>query len=222
MASTGRARLFEVVQKVKEVNAQRLREAVRTRGAVYKDGHPTFVSSSYDSTTLSTDSSIAVDYLIAPPRMTYYEKVSRQIYGIYLKYIAPEDIVVYSIDEVFIDTTLIDVTKTDTANLTSYDLIIFASGIYFSQFKKRVMTFVKKNLSAGKKTALLYTYGTKRNSYTNKITEAIQQKDSMVTGSYGCLDFDTFGPFKLVGGIAKGHPNADEIVNAVKFIKGLV
>ena len=96
----GRARLFEVVQKVKEVNAQRLREAVRLRKAVYKDGHPTFASSSYDSTTL-TDPSIAVDYLIAPPRMAYYERVSRQIYGIYLKYIAPEDIVVYSIDECF-------------------------------------------------------------------------------------------------------------------------
>ena len=62
-------------------------------------GIPTFASSSYDSTTLSSDSSIAVDYLIAPPRMAHYEKVSRQIYGIYLKYIAPEDIVVYSIDE---------------------------------------------------------------------------------------------------------------------------
>ena len=100
----GRARLFEVVQKVKDVNAQRLREAVRTRKAVYKDGVPAFASSSYDSTALS-DPSIAVDYLIAPPRMAYYEKVSRQIYGIYLKYIAPEDIVVYSIDECFFDIT---------------------------------------------------------------------------------------------------------------------
>ena len=101
----GRARLFEVVQKVKEVNAQRLREAARTRKAVYKDGTPTFASSSYDSLALSADPSIAVDYLIAPPRMAYYEKVSRQIYGIYLKYIAPEDIVVYSIDECFFDLT---------------------------------------------------------------------------------------------------------------------
>lgn len=101
----GRARLFEVVQKVKEVNAQRLREAARLRKAVYKDGVPTFASSSYDSLALSADPSIAVDYLIAPPRMAYYEKVSRQIYGIYLKYIAPEDIVVYSIDECFFDLT---------------------------------------------------------------------------------------------------------------------
>ena len=120
------------------------------------------------------------------------------------------------------DTTLIDVTKTDTADLTPYDLIIFASGIYFSQFEKRVMAFVEKHLPAGKKTALLYTYGAKRDSYINKITEAIQQKGSTVIGSYGCLGFDTFGPFKLVGGIAKGHPNADEIDGAVKFVKGLV
>ena len=119
------------------------------------------------------------------------------------------------------DATLFDVTKTDTADLTSYDLIIFASGIYFSQFEKRVMAFVEKNLPAGKKVALLYTYGAKRDSYTAKITNVIQAKGSTVVGSYGCLGFDTFGPFKLVGGIAKGHPTADEINGAVQFIKTL-
>ena len=101
----GRARLFEVVQKVKEVNANRLREAVRLRKAVYKEGKPSFSSASYDSLSLATDPSLELSYLVAPPRMAYYEKVSRQIYGIYLKYIAPEDIVVYSIDDVFIDAT---------------------------------------------------------------------------------------------------------------------
>ena len=119
------------------------------------------------------------------------------------------------------DTTLIDVTQTSTVDLAPYDLIIFASGIYYSQFEKRVMVFVENNLPAGKKTALLYTYGAKRDSYTKKITEAIQQKGSTVLGSYGCLGFDTFGPFKLVGGIATGHPNAEEMDGAVKFVKGL-
>ena len=92
----GRARLFEVVQKVKEVNTNRLREVVRLRKAVYKDGKPSFSSASYDSLSLATDPSLELSYLVAPPRMAYYEKVSRQIFGIYLKYIAPEDIVVYS------------------------------------------------------------------------------------------------------------------------------
>ena len=79
----GRARLFEVVQKVKEVNANRLREAVQLRKAVYKDGKPSFSSASYDSLSLAADPSLELSYLVAPPRMAYYEKVSRQIYGIY-------------------------------------------------------------------------------------------------------------------------------------------
>lgn len=101
----GRARLFEVVQRVKEVNNGRLRDAIRNKTAVYKDGVPSLAAASYDATALAADPSLEVSYLVAPPRMAYYEKVSRQIYGIYLKYIAPEDVVVYSIDEVFIDAT---------------------------------------------------------------------------------------------------------------------
>ena len=101
----GRARLFEVVQRVKEVNNGRLRDAIRNKTAVYKDGVFSLAAASYDATALAADPSLEVSYLVAPPRMAYYEKISRQIYGIYLKYIAPEDIVVYSIDEVFIDAT---------------------------------------------------------------------------------------------------------------------
>ena len=97
----GRARLFEVVQRVKEVNNGRLRDAIRNRTAVYKDGTPSLAAPSYDATALAADSSLEVSYLVAPPRMAYYEKISRQIYGIYLKYIAPEDIVVYSMVVVF-------------------------------------------------------------------------------------------------------------------------
>ena len=101
----GRARLFEVVQKVKEVNAERLRSAIRSNTAVFRDGKTSLSSRSYDARALAKDPSLEVDYLVAPPRMLYYEKVSRQIYSIYQKYIAPEDILVYSIDEVFIDAT---------------------------------------------------------------------------------------------------------------------
>lgn len=101
----GRARLFEVVQHVKEVNNGRLRDAIRNKTTVYKDGVSSFSAASYDATALAADPSLEVSYLVAPPRMAYYEKVSRQIYGIYLKYVAPEDIVVYSIDKVFIEAT---------------------------------------------------------------------------------------------------------------------
>ena len=101
----GRARLFEVVQKVREANAARLRAAIRSRAAVKKDGKWSLAAPSYDAKALVADPALEISYLVAPPRMAYYEKVSRQIYGIYLKYVAPEDMVVYSIDEVFIDAT---------------------------------------------------------------------------------------------------------------------
>ena len=91
----GRARLFEVVQKVEQVNRQRKKQAPGR----------TFAGSSADATELARDASLALDYIIAPPRMSHYMRYSAQIYEIYLNYVAPEDIHVYSIDEVFIDAT---------------------------------------------------------------------------------------------------------------------
>jgi DNA polymerase V len=92
---SGRARLFEVVQKVKEVNAERLSAAPRR----------TFSGASFSDTELKTSPSVSLDYIVAPPRMSHYIDCSTRIYNVYLKYIAPEDIHVYSIDEVFIDAT---------------------------------------------------------------------------------------------------------------------
>ena len=91
----GRARLFEVVQKVKEINRQRLRKA---------PGHR-FTGSSADAGELAAHPDWKLDYIVAPPRMALYLKRSTEIYHIYLKYIAPEDIHVYSIDEVMMDVT---------------------------------------------------------------------------------------------------------------------
>ncbi len=92
---SGRARLFEVVQQVKRVNDQR-----RTKAP----GHR-FRDKSYDAEELKNDPSLELDYIVATPRMSYYIEYSTRIYNIYLKYAAPEDIHVYSIDEVFIDAT---------------------------------------------------------------------------------------------------------------------
>ncbi len=91
----GRPRLFEVVQKVKGVNA------IRRVSAPGKQ----FTGSSVDLPTLQRHPELEVDYLVAPPQMALYMETSTAIYQVYLKYIAPEDIHVYSIDEVFIDAT---------------------------------------------------------------------------------------------------------------------
>ena len=92
---SGRARLFEVVQKVEYINNERRWKAPRK----------TLTGKSYFSTELKYNQSLAVDYIVAPPQMSKYMQVSARIYGIYLKYVAPEDIFAYSIDEVFIDAT---------------------------------------------------------------------------------------------------------------------
>lgn len=91
----GRPRLFEVVQKVKEANEDRKRKTPGKR----------LEGSSYNDLELKENSALALDYIIAPPRMAYYMEYSTRIYNVYLKYVAPEDMHVYSIDEVFMDVT---------------------------------------------------------------------------------------------------------------------
>ena len=91
----GRARLFEVVQRVKEVNAERLRRA---------PGH-VFKGKSWDAQELARDPSLELDYIVATPRMAYYMEYSTRIVDIYLKYVSMDDMHVYSIDEVFMDAT---------------------------------------------------------------------------------------------------------------------
>ena len=91
----GRARLFEVVQKVAEVNARRKWNA---------PGHQ-FTDSSWHDPEVQKNPALALDYIVAPPRMSHFIDWSTKIYNVYLKYIAPEDIYPYSIDEVFMDLT---------------------------------------------------------------------------------------------------------------------
>ena len=92
---SGRGRLFEIRQRIREVNGGRRHDA---------QGHRLNGSSCFSS-ELQANPSLAVDFIIAPPRMAYYMEYSTKIYEIYMKYVAPEDIVVYSIDEVFMDVT---------------------------------------------------------------------------------------------------------------------
>ncbi|MFA9466201.1 MAG: DNA methylase [Velocimicrobium sp.] len=107
---SGRARLFEVVQKVREENAIRRSKA---------PGH-FFAGSSYNDTDLKESPELSLDYIIAMPRMAKYMEYSTKIYNIYLKYVAPEDIHVYSIDEVFMDVTH----YLQTANLSAREFTV--------------------------------------------------------------------------------------------------
>ena len=130
---SGRARLFEVVQRVKEVNRERLSAAIRG-GHVQRDenGKYNFTTQSFDANALADDPSLELSYFVAPPRMKMYEEYSTKIFSIYKKYIAPEDIVVYSIDEIFADATR----YLQTHNMSAHELamtmireVLYTTGI---------------------------------------------------------------------------------------------
>ena len=140
----GRARLFEVVQRVTEVNNQR---RLKAPGG-------TFTGRSSLASELAANRQLALDYIVAPPRMAHYIAYSTRIYKIYMKYIAPEDIHVYSIDEVFIDAT----SYLDTYGMTAHEL---------------AMTMIRDVLSS---TGITATAGIGTNMYLAKIAMDIEAK----------------------------------------------
>jgi len=111
----------------------------------------------------------------------------------------------------------VDVTEAGSVNLEDYDVIGLASGIAFGKFYQELERFVEKRLPRGKKVFFLYTSGSGGEKYTASIAKAAESRECEVLGSYGCRGFDTYGPFKLIGGIAKGHPTQAEIDGAVRF-----
>ena len=119
------------------------------------------------------------------------------------------------------DVDLFDITQCKNIDLSTYDRIGFASGIYYSKFQKGLLQFAKDNMPDNKQTFFIYTYGSQKKGYTKAISEAVQSHNAKVLGGYGCFGFNTYGPFKLFGGMAKGHPNEKEIRNAVKFYEEL-
>ena len=116
---------------------------------------------------------------------------------------------------------LVDATEKKALDLNKYDKIGFASGIYYGKFAAQVMDFAKDNLPADKKVFFIATAGNPMNGNFKSIAEIAKEKQCNELGRYQCKGFDTYGPFKLVGGIQKGHPTQEEIQEAVKFYQGL-
>ena len=115
------------------------------------------------------------------------------------------------------DIVKVDVTASPDVDLSSFDVIGVASGIYYSKFAKQLMAYLKDNLPRSRKVFTLYTCGQLRAGYTDEVKSLASDHSCDYIGEYGCLGFDTFGPFKLIGGLAKGHPTQMEIEGAVTF-----
>ena len=119
------------------------------------------------------------------------------------------------------DVTLINVTKQPETDLSGYDRIGLASGIYYSSFAKQLLAYAQEHLPENKDVFYIFTHGAPKGLFLTAIRQIAEQKKCRELGSYHCQGFDTFGPFRLVGGIAKGHPTEAEIAGAVSFYESL-
>ena len=144
----GRARLFEVVQRVMEINAERLRHA---------PGH-VFTGKSWDAGELAKNPSLELDYIVATPRMAYYMEYSTRIVNIYLRYVSMDDMHVYSIDEVFLDAT----SYLKTLGMTAHDFarriiqdVLDTTGITATAGSNTKAGFAAQAAAAGAKTILV-------------------------------------------------------------------
>lgn len=119
------------------------------------------------------------------------------------------------------EVTLIDATTTQEADLSGYDLIGLASGIYAGKYHQSVLNFAANHLPSGKKVFFITTSAMSK-EFTKSIKSVIHDKSYEDVGTFCCEGYNTFGPFKLVGGTSKGHPDETDLENAVKFYEGLI
>ena len=118
---------------------------------------------------------------------------------------------------------LVHVPVHEEVDLKDYDLVGFASGIYMSEFGKPIRTFAQQMEGLeGKECFTLYTCGAPAGTFDGAFADMLEKKGAHISGRHHCRGFDTFGPFKLVGGIAKGHPTAAETDAAAAFVAGLM
>ena len=117
--------------------------------------------------------------------------------------------------------TLIDVTEQPDADLSPYDRIGLASGIYFSSFAKQIISFAEAHLPESRDVFYIYTHGAPVGGFLRGIRAAAKKKNCREIGKYHCHGFDTFGPFGKIGGIAKGHPDGKDLAKAVAFYRSL-
>ena len=116
---------------------------------------------------------------------------------------------------------ILDVTTAGPKDLSGYEWIGVASGIYAGNFGKPILNYMKENLPEGKNVFILFTSAFNMDSLSSSARKVIEEKKCHVMGQYNCPGYNTFGPFKLIGGTSKGHPTKEELDGAVKFYKNL-
>ncbi len=115
---------------------------------------------------------------------------------------------------------VVDAVETREKDLSGYDLIGFASGIYAARLHPDLVEFAKKNLPQDKKIFYITTSAMGRD-FTKSMDSILADKNPTVVGRFTCKGYNTFGPFKLIGGTSKGHPDETDLKNAAAFYRKL-
>ena len=114
------------------------------------------------------------------------------------------------------EVTLIDATGV-APSLEEYDVIGIASGVAYGKFYKEILAQTEARLPKGKKVFFLYTAGKPADSHANAVRAIADAKGCACLGAFGCKGYDTYGPFKLIGGLNRGAPTEKDIQAAVEF-----
>jgi flavodoxin len=117
---------------------------------------------------------------------------------------------------------LLDTAQAEKADLSQYRAVGFASGVYMSKLHRALFDFIGGNPALPRRAFILYTSGSGGKKYADSFAARLKERGLRVDGVYSCKGYDTFGPFKLVGGIAKGHPSQSEIDGGVRFVKDIL
>ncbi len=119
------------------------------------------------------------------------------------------------------DITLVKVPCDELPSLDEFELVGFASGVYMSEFGEPLIALVNRLQLEGKDCFTIYTCGAVSGKYDTNFAGMLERNGANVVGRFHCRGYDTFGPFKLVGGIAKGRPNDADITEAIRFFETL-
>ena len=119
------------------------------------------------------------------------------------------------------DVDLIDIANPSKTDLEGYDLIGFASGIYGFAFHPSVVAFARQHLPEGRRVFFVYTCAGAKGTGTKAVAQAAREKHAVILGEFGCRGYNTFGPFKLIGGSGKGLPGEADLQRAKAFMDGL-
>ena len=119
------------------------------------------------------------------------------------------------------DVELVDVIGNEKYDLSGYDRIGIASGVVYGKYYPQMLRFLENNLPENKDVFFIHTAGDPRENHADSARRITEKRNCRSLGVYYCKGFDTFGPFKLIGGINKHHPDEDEIKKALLFYQGL-